>query len=73
MNVPTNSAGTNARVRVLLTDKGEIDQIIFLNEVPKEFKLSIERAIKKSIPFTLPENTDVRKIARNLSISFKAT
>lgn len=72
-NVPTNSAGTNTRVRVLLTDKGEIDQIIFLNEVPKEFKLSIERAIKKSIPFTLPENTDVRKIARNLSISFKAT
>lgn len=72
-DVPINSAGTNARVRVLLTDKGEIDQIIFLNEVPKEFKLSIERAIKKSIPFTLPENTDVRKIARNLSISFKAT
>lgn len=72
-NVPPNSAGTNARVRVLLTDKGEIDQIIFLNEVPKEFKLSIERAIKKSIPFVLPENTDIRKIARNLSISFRAT
>lgn len=72
-NVPANSAGTNARVRVLLTDKGEIDQIIFLNEVPKEFKLSIERAIKKSIPFGLPENTDIRKMARNLSIRFKAT
>lgn len=72
-DVPPNSAGTIARVRVLLTDKGEVNQIIFLNEVSKEFKLSIERAIKKSIPFTLPENTDVRKIARNLSISFKAT
>ncbi len=72
-DVPPNSAGTSARVRVLLTDKGEVNQIIFLNEVSKEFKLSIERAIKKSIPFTLPENTDVRKIARNLSISFKAT
>lgn len=72
-DVPPNSAGTSARVRVLLTDKGEINQIIFLNEVSKEFKLSIERAIKKSIPFTLPENTDIRKIARNLSISFKAT
>lgn len=72
-DVPPNSAGTSARVRVLLTDKGEVNQIIFLNEVSKEFKLSIERAIKKSIPFTLPENTDIRKIARNLSISFKAT
>ncbi|MDS7931123.1 TonB family protein [Acinetobacter sp. V102_4] len=72
-DVPPNSAGTSARVRILLTDKGEINQIIFLNEVSKEFKLSIERAIKKSIPFTLPENTDIRKIARNLSISFKAT
>lgn len=72
-DVPPNSAGTSARVRVLLTDKGEVNQIIFLNKVSKEFKLSIVRAIKKSIPFTLPENTDVRKIARNLSISFKAT
>lgn len=72
-DVPPNSAGTSARVRVLLTDKGEVNQIIFLNEVSKDFKLSIERAIKKSIPFTLPENTDIRKIARNLSISFKAT
>lgn len=72
-DVPPNSAGTSARVKVLLTDKGEVNQIIFLNEVSKEFKLSIERAIKKSIPFTLPENTDIRKIARNLSISFKAT
>ncbi|WP_322976596.1 cell envelope integrity protein TolA [Acinetobacter pittii] len=72
-DVPPNSAGTIARVRVLLTDKGEVDQIIFLNEISKEFKLSIEQAIKKSIPFTLPENTIIRKMARNLTINFKAT
>uniref|UniRef100_UPI00300A861D energy transducer TonB n=1 Tax=Acinetobacter calcoaceticus TaxID=471 RepID=UPI00300A861D len=39
-DVPPKSEGTSVRVRVLLTDKGEVDQIIFLNEVPKEFKLS---------------------------------
>ncbi|MCG5225735.1 energy transducer TonB [Acinetobacter pittii] len=72
-DVPANSAGTIARVRVLLTDKGEVDQIIFLNEIPKEFKLSIEQAIKKSTPFTLPENTIIRKMSRNLTINFKAT
>ncbi|WP_445406000.1 TonB C-terminal domain-containing protein [Acinetobacter pittii] len=72
-DVPANSTGTIARVRVLLTDKGEVDQIIFLNEISKEFKLSIEQAIKKSTPFTLPENTIIRKMARNLTINFKAT
>ncbi|MCZ1176804.1 cell envelope integrity protein TolA [Acinetobacter pittii] len=72
-DVPPNSAGTIARVKVLLTDKGEVDQIIFLNEISKEFKLSIEQAIKKSTPFTLPENTIIRKMARNLTINFKAT
>lgn len=72
-DVPPNSAGTIAKVRVLLTDKGEVDQIIFLNEISKEFKLSIEQAIKKSTPFTLPENTIIRKMARNLTINFKAT
>ncbi|HGL4508356.1 cell envelope integrity protein TolA [Acinetobacter baumannii] len=72
-DVPPNSAGTIARVKVLLTDKGEVDQIIFLNEISKEFKLSIEQAIKKTTPFTLPENTIIRKMARNLTINFKAT
>jgi len=72
-DVPPKSAGTIARVRVLLTEKGEVDQIIFLNEIPKEFKLSIEQAIKKSTPFTLPENTIIRKMARNLTINFNAT
>lgn len=72
-NVPPNSQGTSASVKVLLTDNGEIDQIVFLNEVSKEFKLSIEQAIKKSTPFILPENTHIRERARNLTISFRAT
>ncbi|EOQ62795.1 hypothetical protein F935_01885 [Acinetobacter calcoaceticus ANC 3811] len=72
-DVPKGSSGMSVKVRVLLNENGEPIKIIYFNEVNENFKLSIERAIKKVSPFLLPKKDEVKLRARNLAISFKAT
>lgn len=72
-DVPKGSSGMSVKVRVLLNENGEPIKIIYFNEVNENFKLSIEKAIKKVSPFQLPKNDEVKLRARNLAISFKAT
>lgn len=72
-DVPKGSSGASAKVRVLLNENGEPIKIIYFNEVNENFKLSIEKAIKKVSPFQLPKKDEVKLRARNLVISFKAT
>ena len=72
-DVPLASEGTTARVKAYLDDHGKLEQLIFLDEVNQQFKISIEKAIKDASPFALPSNPDVRRQARKLNIRFKAT
>ncbi len=71
-NVPPSSVGMSARVKVFLSDTGEIEQIIFLDKEDQKFKSSIEKAIWRASPFVLPSNPEVRKQVRKFNIKFTA-
>ena len=71
-DIPKSSKGMSVSVKVFLTDRGEIEQIIFLDKEEQKFKTSIEKAIWRASPFVLPLNPEVRKQARKFSIKFQA-
>lgn len=69
--IPTSSAGMSASVKIFLSDRGEIKQIIFLDKEEQKFKTSIEKAIWRASPFVLPSNPEVRKQARKFNMKFQ--
>lgn len=71
-DIPASSVGMSASVKVFLSDSGEIEQIIFLDKEDQKFKSSIEKAIWRASPFTMPSNPDLRKQVRKFNIKFQA-
>ncbi|MEQ1065843.1 cell envelope integrity protein TolA [Acinetobacter sp. XH1741] len=71
-DIPPSSVGMSASVKVFLSDSGEIEQIIFLDKEDQKFKSSIEKAIWRASPFTMPSNPDLRKQVRKFNIKFQA-
>lgn len=69
--IPTSSSGMSASVKIFLSDRGEIEQIIFLDKEEQKFKTSIEKAIWRASPFDLPSNPEARKQARKFNIKFQ--
>lgn len=67
---PAESTGQKAHARITLTLSGSIQSIV-INDVPNSaFKKSIEKSIRRSAPFELPENPDARRESQFISISF---
>ncbi|MGT2552253.1 TonB C-terminal domain-containing protein [Acinetobacter geminorum] len=69
--IPTSSSGMSASVKIFLSDRGEIEQIIFLDKEEQKFKTSIEKAIWRASPFDLPSNLEARKQARKFNMKFQ--
>ncbi|MCU4563283.1 TonB C-terminal domain-containing protein [Acinetobacter sp. WU_MDCI_Abxc222] len=69
--IPTSSSGMSASVKIFLSDRGEIEQIIFLDKEEQKFKTSIEKAIWRASPFDLPSNPEARKQARKFNMKFQ--
>lgn len=69
--IPKSSTGMSASVKIFLSDRGEIEQIIFLDKEEQKFKTSIEKAIWRASPFDLPSNPEARKQARKFNIKFQ--
>ena len=61
----------SASVKIFLSDRGEIEQIIFLDKEEQKFKTSIEKAIWRASPFDLPSNPEARKQARKFNMKFQ--
>ncbi|MFW1953887.1 cell envelope integrity protein TolA [Acinetobacter beijerinckii] len=71
-NVPKNTAGKTALVKVILDDKGQIEKILMDQDIDPIFRSSIEKAVKKASPFDLPKDSTVREKAKHLTIKFSA-
>lgn len=69
--IPKSSTGMSASVKIFLSDRGEIEQIIFLDKEEQKFKTSIEKAIWRASPFDLPSNPEARKQARKFNMKFQ--
>ncbi|MFA2969634.1 TonB C-terminal domain-containing protein [Acinetobacter pittii] len=69
--IPTSSSGMSASVKIFLSDRGEIEQIIFLDKEEQKFKTSIEKAIWRASPFDLPSNPEAIKQARKFNMKFQ--
>ncbi|MCU4363250.1 MULTISPECIES: TonB C-terminal domain-containing protein [Acinetobacter] len=69
--IPTSSSGMSASVKIFLSDRGEIEQIIFLDKEEQKFKTTIEKAIWRASPFDLPSNPEAIKQARKFNMKFQ--
>lgn len=69
--IPKSSTGMSASVKIFLSDRGEIEQIIFLDKEEQKFKTSIEKAIWRASPFDLPSNPEARKQAMKFNMKFQ--
>lgn len=71
--VPPGTSGLKAEVRVILNDNGHIWSIVIINNSQNNaFDASVQEAIRRVAPFKLPADAELRKRARNLTISFKS-
>lgn len=67
---PAESAGQRSHARITLTPSGLIQSIVISDTPNQAFKDSIEKAIRRSAPFELPENPDARRESQVIYMSF---
>ena len=67
---PAESAGQRSHARITLTPSGLIQSIVIRDTPNQEFKDSIEKAIRRSAPFELPDNPDARRESQVIYMSF---
>ena len=69
--VPADSSEQKANARITLTSSGSIQSIVIGDAPNSAFKNSIEKAIRRSAPFELPENLDAQRESRFIYMSFQ--
>ncbi|WP_180034378.1 MULTISPECIES: TonB C-terminal domain-containing protein [unclassified Acinetobacter] len=67
---PAESTGQKSHTRITLTPSGSIQSIVIRDTLNQEFKDSIEKAIRRSAPFDLPDNPDALRESRLIYMSF---
>lgn len=68
--VPADSNEQKANARITLTSSGSIQSIAIMDAPNRAFKNSIEKAIRSSAPFKLPDNPDARRESQVIYMSF---